>query len=84
MNELEQQKNEMIVKFISLSQALDEAYKTASLFYNKMRFEKTGLTPDEYERLYDEGKVYTIEETEIFYRMEELMKALSEIKEEKK
>lgn len=76
---MEDKKNEMLTYLSILKIALKDAKIKTEDFYLKMRYEKLGLSSEEYDKLFESGKIYELEENDIFELFERLEKALNNI-----
>ena len=76
---MEEKKNEMLASFVALNAAVVDAKNKAEAFYSPMRWENLGLSTEAYEVLYNSGKIYQLEETDIFNLFKELQNALNYI-----
>lgn len=76
---MEEKKNQMFASLMALKASVEDAKKKVEDFYSPMRWENLGLSTKEYETLYDSGKIYELEETDIFNLLEELESSLTQI-----
>ena len=69
----------MLIAIAELKRAVTNTQSKVENFYNPMRWENLGISHEEYEVLYKEGKMYEIEETDIVNLLTNLEVALDEL-----
>lgn len=73
---METKKNEMLAALAVLQTALSDAKAKTEDFYSTMRWKELGLSSEEYDALFESGKMYELEEysvLDLFDRLEETL-----------
>ena len=79
LEQMQDKKTQMLLSIAELKRAVMNTQSKIEDFYNPMRWENLGISHEEYEALFREGKMYEIEETDIVNLLTNLEVALDEL-----
>lgn len=78
-NKMENKKNEMLVALSVLQKTLSDAKAKTEDFYSTMRWKELGLSEEEYDALFELGKMYELEDYSVLDLFDRLEEALTKI-----
>ena len=78
-NKMENKKNEMLAALSVLQKALSDAKAKTEDFYSTMRWKELGLSEEEYDTLFELGKMYELEDYSVLDLLDRLENALNHI-----
>jgi len=76
---IENKKNEMLAALSVLQKTLSDAKAKTEDFYSTMRWKELGLSEEEYDALFELGKMYELEDYSVLDLFDRLEKALNRI-----
>lgn len=81
-NSLNSQQKELILQYKKLKELISETSSNLNSFYDSMRWNCDEISSEDYEKLYEESKIYQIEELDIFSSLLSLSEKLDQLMED--